>query len=215
MAIFGKSGVGKTTLMRNMIVADLDAGNGLTVVDPHGALVEDLLDVSQLQDGQLVLQRVPTDLVPLVQRLVERFQKTTTRHQLAFHPQQPSLEAAIDPPRMEQVISNLLTNAIKYSPQGGSIVVTVGTDGADHAVEIRVQDGGIGIPLHQQARIFGRFMRADNARAAGISGTGLGLYLCRALVEQHAGRLWFESGEGEGTTFFVTIPFTYNEHNNF
>jgi PAS domain-containing protein len=69
-----------------------------------------------------------------------------------------------------------------------------------------VQDGGIGIPLHQQARIFGRFMRADNARAAGISGTGLGLYLCRALVEQHAGRFWFESGEGEGTTFFVTIP---------
>ena len=174
--------------------------------DRLSALTEDLLDVSRLQDGQLVLQRVPTNLVSLVQRLVERFQKTTTRHQLAFHPQQPSLEAAIDPPRMEQVISNLLTNAIKYSPQGGSIVVTVGTDGADHAVEIRVQDGGIGIPLHQQARIFGRFMRADNARAAGISGTGLGLYLCRALVEQHAGRLWFESGEGEGTTFFVTIP---------
>ena len=107
---------------------------------------------------------------------------------------------------MEQVLSNLLTNAIKYSPQGGSIVVTVGKDSTEHAAEIRVQDSGIGIPLHQQARIFGRFMRADNARAAGISGTGLGLYLCRALVEQHAGRLWFESGEGEGTTFFVTIP---------
>ena len=64
----------------------------------------------------------------------------------------------------------------------------------------------MGIPLHQQARIFGRFMRADNVQAAGISGMGLGLYLCRALVEQHAGRLWFESREGEGTTFFVTIP---------
>ena len=64
----------------------------------------------------------------------------------------------------------------------------------------------MGIPRHQQARIFGRFMRADNAQAAGIGGTGLGLYLCRALVEQHAGRLWFESGVGEGTTFFVTIP---------
>ncbi|SRR6266487_1515816 len=174
--------------------------------DRLSTLTDDLLDVSRVQAGQLVLQRASTNLVSLVQRLVERFQKTTTRHQLAFHPEHPTLEAEIDPQRMEQVLSNLLTNAIKYSPQGGSIVVTVGKDGADHAVEIRVQDGGIGIPLHQQARIFGRFMRADNAQAAGISGTGLGLYLCRALVEQHAGRLWFESGEGEGTTFFVTIP---------
>ena len=169
-------------------------------------LTEDLLDVSRLQAGQLVLQRASTNLVSLVQRLVERFQKTTTRHQLAFHAEQPILEATIDPQRMEQVLSNLLTNAIKYSPQGGSIVVTVGKDDADHAAEIRVQDDGMGIPRHQQARIFGRFMRADNAQAAGISGTGLGLYLCRMLVEQHAGRLWFESGEGEGTTFFVTIP---------
>jgi PAS domain S-box-containing protein len=180
--------------------------------DRLSTLTEDLLDVSRLQAGQLVLQRAPTNLVFLVQRLVERFQKTTTRHQLAFHPEQPTLEAEIDPQRMEQVLSNLLTNAIKYSPQGGSIVVTVGKDDADHAVEIRVQDDGMGIPLHQQARIFGRFMRADNAQAAGISGTGLGLYLCRALVEQHAGRLWFESEEGEGTTFFVTLPPVAPDH---
>jgi signal transduction histidine kinase len=73
-------------------------------------------------------------------------------------------------------------------------------------VEIRVQDEGLGIPPHQQARIFGRFSRADNARAAGISGTGLGLYLCRALVEQHEGRIWFVSEEGKGTTFFVRLP---------
>ena len=174
--------------------------------DRLNTLTEDLLDVSRLQAGQLVLQRASTNLVSLVGHLVERFQKTTTRHQLACHPEHPTLEATIDPQRMEQVLSNLLTNAIKYSPQGGSIVVTVGKDDADHAVEIQVQDGGMGIPLHEQARIFGSFMRADNARAAGISGTGLGLYLCRALVEQHAGRLWFESREGEGTTFFVTIP---------
>ncbi|HEV2660023.1 MAG TPA: HAMP domain-containing sensor histidine kinase, partial [Ktedonobacteraceae bacterium] len=174
--------------------------------DRLSILTEDLLDVSRLQAGQLALQRVSTDLVSLVGCLVEHFQKTTTRHPLAFRPQYPTLEATLDPQRMEQVLSNLLTNAIKYSPQGGPIVVTVGTDDTDHTAEIRVQDNGIGIPLHQQARIFGRFMRADNAQAAGISGTGLGLYLCRALVEQHGGRLWFASGEGRGTTFFVTIP---------
>lgn len=177
--------------------------------DRLSTLTEDLLDVSRLQAGQLVLQRASTNLVSLVQRLVERFQKTTTRHQFAFQPEHPILEATIDLQRMEQVLSNLLTNAIKYSPQSGSIVVTVGKDDADHAVEIRVQDAGIGIPRHQQARIFGRFMRADNAQAAGISGTGLGLYLCRALVEQHAGRLWFESTEGAGSTFFLRLPLSY------
>lgn len=175
-------------------------------IDRLCILTDDLLDVSRLQAGQLVLQRASTNLVSLVERLVERFQKITMRHQLEFHPEHPTLEATVDLHRMEQVLSNLLINAIKYSPQGGRIVVALEKDEADHAVEIRVQDSGIGIPLHQQARIFGRFMRADNARDAGISGTGLGLYLCRALVEQHAGRLWFESGEGEGTTFFVTIP---------
>jgi signal transduction histidine kinase len=73
-------------------------------------------------------------------------------------------------------------------------------------VEIQVQDEGLGVPRHQQARIFGRFMRADNAQATGISVTGLGLYLCHELVEQHAGRLWFESEEGEGITFFLRLP---------
>jgi PAS domain S-box-containing protein len=176
--------------------------------DRLNRLTEDLLDVSRLQAGQLVLHRTTTNLVTLSQRVVERFQKTTARHQFSFQPELPRLEASIDPQRIEQVLSNLLTNAIKYSPQGGSIVVSVGTDGADHAGEIRVQDAGIGIPLHQQARIFGRFMRAENAQAAGISGTGLGLYLCRALIEQHDGRLWFESEEGVGTTFFVHLPLT-------
>lgn len=165
-----------------------------------------------MQAGQLVLHRTPTNLISLVERLVERFQKTTTRHQLAFHPEQPTLEATIDPQRIEQVLSNLLTNALKYSPQGGSIVVTVRKEAADHMGEIWVQDHGIGIPLHQQARIFGRFMRADNAQAAGINGTGLGLYLCRALVEQHAGRLWFASEEGVGTTFFVALPLVVPDH---
>lgn len=77
-------------------------------------------------------------------------------------------------------------------------------------VHLSVQDRGIGIPKHQQGQIFGRFMRAENAQAWGITGTGLGLYLSRALVEQHTGQLWFESEEGAGSTFFLTLPLATN-----
>ncbi len=169
-------------------------------------LTEDLLDVSRLQAGRLSLQRAPTNLISLTRRVVERLQQTTTRHHLIFTAEQTHLEAMIDPHRIEQVLTNIVTNAIKYSPQGGQVKVTLQADATAQTAKICVQDRGMGIPRHQQARIFGRFVRADNAQAAGISGTGLGLYLCRALVEQHAGRLWFESVEGEGTTFFLTLP---------
>ncbi len=169
-------------------------------------LTDDLLDVSRLQAGRLSLQRAVTDLVSLTQRVVKRFQQTASRHHLEFSSDQARLEAEVDTRRIEQVLTNLLTNAVKYSPQGGPVQVTLSTRAAARSVEIRVQDGGIGIPAYQQARIFGRFMRADNAQAAGIGGTGLGLYLCRALVEQHGGQLWFESTEGVGSTFFTTLP---------
>ena len=71
---------------------------------------------------------------------------------------------------------------------------------------LSIRDSGIGIPVQQQARIFGRFERADNARAYGIGGTGLGLYLCRELIERHGGRIWFESAEEQGSTFFIALP---------
>lgn len=179
--------------------------------DRLAELTDELLDVSRLQAGQSLLQPAATNLVSLVQRVVARFQKTTTRHHLTFQTEQQTLEVVIDPRRIEQVLTNLLTNAIKYSPQGGPIEVALEQGVGTSTVEIRVQDHGIGIPLHQQGQIFGRFVRADNAQAAGISGTGLGLYLSRAFVEQHGGHLWFASTEGEGTTFFLTLPQEHRE----
>ena len=84
--------------------------------------------------------------------------------------------------------------------------ITLEADPERQAVQVHVKDHGIGIPSHQHAQIFGRFMRADNARTWGIGGTGLGLYLCRELVERHGGRLWFESEEGNGSTFSFALP---------
>ncbi|GHO45938.1 PAS domain-containing sensor histidine kinase [Ktedonospora formicarum] len=175
-------------------------------------LTEDLLDVTRLQAGQMVLQRAPTNVVSLTKRVLNRFCQSSPRHQLELRTAQTIIEAFIDPRRIEQVLTNLLSNAIKYSPQGGPVIVQIEAQTTSPMVEIRVQDPGMGIPHHQQAQIFGRFIRAENAKAAGISGTGLGLYLCRTLVEQHGGHLWFESEEGKGTTFFLTLPVTMPSH---
>jgi two-component system, OmpR family, phosphate regulon sensor histidine kinase PhoR len=107
---------------------------------------------------------------------------------------------------LEQVFGNLLGNAIKYSPEGGPITVTVRADREAALAELRIQDRGIGIPAEQQGKMFQRFARASNVHDHQITGTGLGLFVCRELVERHGGHIWFESAEGVGTTFFLTLP---------
>jgi len=177
-------------------------------------LTEELLDVTRLQAGRLLLQRIPTNVVPLVQRVATLLQQTTTRHRLEVRTTHPQLLADIDPGRIDQVLTNLIDNAIKYSPQGGPVTITIWEEAPAQAVGISVRDSGIGIPQLQHAQIFGRFMRADNTQAWGISGTGLGLYICRELVERHGGHLWFESEEGVGSTFFLTLPIIAPLENN-
>ncbi len=169
-------------------------------------LTEELLDVARLQAGRFLLQRIPTNMTPFVQRIVTLLQQTTTRHRLEVRTTHPVLVADIDPGRIEQVLTNIIGNAVKYSPQGGPVTISIWEEAAARAVGVSVRDSGIGIPQRQHAQIFGRFMRADNAQAWGISGTGLGLYICRELVERHGGHLWFESAEGAGSTFFLTLP---------
>jgi PAS domain S-box-containing protein len=169
-------------------------------------LTEDLLDVTRLQAGRLALTRKLTDLVALTRHVMAQMQMTTSRHMFSLETEFSSLIVAIDRVRIEQVLNNLLSNAVKYSPQGGPIKLTLHEEIEPHVALLTIRDRGIGIPAHQQARIFGRFVRADNARTAEITGTGLGLYLSRELVERHGGRLWFESTEGEGTAFFLMLP---------
>ncbi len=169
-------------------------------------LTEDVLDVTRLQAGRLELHMIPIDLIPLIRRLVTRIQMTTEHHQLSISTSLSYLVVSVDPRRIEQIFSNLLNNAIKYSPEGGSIEVVIDQDEKTNLALIQITDHGIGIPSQQQARIFSRFARAENAQKYGIGGTGLGLYLCRELVERLGGRIWFESIEGEGSTFSFTLP---------
>src|SRR6266702_1045001 len=177
-------------------------------------LTEELLDVTRLQAGRLLLQRAPTNVVTLARRVAAFLQQTTTRHQVEVRTEHASLVADVDPGRVEQVLTNLIGNGIKYSPQGGPVTVTLWEEAATGVVKICVEDRGIGIPVSQQAQIFGRFTRADNAQAWGISGTGLGLYICRELVERHGGQLWFESREDVGSTFFLTLPIVANQESS-
>jgi signal transduction histidine kinase len=169
-------------------------------------LTEDLLDVTRLQAGRLELRPELHDLVALVRRVAKRLQVTTQQHSLAVEEPGAPVIVELDVKRFEQVLGNLVNNAVKYSPAGGAIAISVCADEAAREALVSIRDSGIGIPRDQQAQLFNRFARADNARKAGIGGTGLGLYLCRELVERQGGRIWFESDEGKGSTFHVALP---------
>jgi PAS domain S-box-containing protein len=167
-------------------------------------LTDDLLDVTRLQAGKLELHPAAHDLVALTKRIVTRQQTTTQRHSISLTADQEPITVQIDEMRFEQVLNNLIHNAIKYSPDGGDITVAIQVDVAVQTVTLCVADQGIGIPAAEQGRIFGRFARAENAQ--GIGGTGLGLYLCRELIERHSGRITFTSQEGAGSAFCLTLP---------
>jgi PAS domain S-box-containing protein len=170
------------------------------------ALANDLLDVTRLQTGDLALHFETADLVALIRRVMKRLQMTTKRHKLTLESPFPSLHCSLDIRRMDQVFSNVIGNAIKFSPDGGPIEIALREAHEAQEIVVSIRDHGIGIPLHEQGLIFGRFVRATNTGAYKIGGTGLGLYLCRELVERHGGHIWLESVQGQGSTFFIVLP---------
>jgi signal transduction histidine kinase len=174
-------------------------------------LTDDLLDVARLQSDHLQLRTEPHDLIALTRRVMKRFQIISGRHSLSLSAQEEFVVACIDVRRTEQIIGNLLSNAIKYSPQGGSVSISIQQDDEAGTATVSIADQGIGIPEDQQALLFNRFARAENARELGITGTGLGLYLCRELVERQGGRIWFTSKPGEGSTFSLSLPLAASE----
>ena len=174
--------------------------------DRLNRLTEDLLDVVRLQAGQLQLYRESIDLVEITRHIITQMGPSSDRHEITLVTSLPHVLAQMDRGQIEQVLINLLANAMKYSPAGGKVEVTLQVGTGKQEALISVRDYGIGIPQSEQADLFGRFVRASNSQTQGISGTGLGLYLCRELVSQHEGDIWFESTEGIGSTFFLRLP---------
>jgi signal transduction histidine kinase len=173
--------------------------------DRLGGLLEDLLDVSRLRTGQLKLRQQTVELDALLREVVARYAATEPGHEFRLDSTDGCMAVHADPLRLEQVLDNLLSNAVKYSPAGGEIVVRVGPDGG--GFNLTVTDHGIGLPAGQEDRIFEAFRRASNAAAQHIPGLGLGLPICRQLVEAHGGRIWATSpGEDQGTTVGLWLP---------
>lgn len=167
-----------------------------------GRLVETLLDVSQLQSGSLVLHSTPVDLRELAAEIAGELNQSLPRHTVSVRGESGVLVAG-DRARIRGVIFSLLDNALKFSPQGGEVEVSVRGTPEDGVVSIR--DQGIGIPKEKQAELFQIFYQvAPMVRPT--TGMGLGLYICREIVQRHGGKIWFASEAGKGSTFSFSLP---------
>jgi PAS domain S-box-containing protein len=165
-------------------------------------LIGDLRELAQVEGGGLSIQREDVDLVALAQEAVERARTLATGHVVHFSAPERPIVVAGDRDRLGQVLDNLLGNAVKYSPGGSEVLVTVEAVGREAC--LRVADQGPGIPIDALPRLFERFYRGQHA--AGSAGLGLGLYISRMLVEAQGGRIWAASTPGAGSTFTIALP---------
>ena len=175
-------------------------------------LVEHLLDMSRLDAGLLRLDRTPTNIRPLLQMAVAEAAVRAANHRMALTRPVPDVVLHIDGGRIRQVVDNLIDNATKYSPKGSMVTVAAGRRRADFVVS--VADQGIGILGKNLPKVFDRMYRIEQKMAEDPSGLGLGLALCKALVEGHGGRIWAESVVGKGSTFYFTIPMESDSGNS-
>lgn len=204
-----------TTLLREDVQWDDESRREfLSIIDEESdrlsELISNLLDMSRIEAGTLRVEPEPTDLRPIVTETVAEFQVMTRNHQLeASMPASLPLVFA-DPRRLRQVVRNLVDNAVKYSPDGGLITTSVQV--VEENLQIVVADHGLGIETSDLDRIFDRFYQVDSASTRKVGGSGLGLSICKAIIDAHNGQIWAESEPGIGSTFYVILPLKENSH---
>jgi signal transduction histidine kinase len=170
-------------------------------------LVDDLRTLALADAGQLKLEHIPTDLAALLASMLERFRPQADARQVQLHlalPGQPLAPALVDPQRIEQIIGNLLSNALRYTPEGGQVWVSLEQQGQNACV--RVRDSGPGIPPEALSHVFERFYRSDRSRSRAEGGTGLGLAIARQLAEAHGGALQAANHPEGGAEFSLRLP---------
>jgi two-component system phosphate regulon sensor histidine kinase PhoR len=189
--------------------------------DRLNLIIEDLLELSKIESGNVSFKEEPLELRSLLDRTLSTIKPIAekNRHRLviAIDPSLPPVTG--DEGRLVQVLTNLLDNAVKYTPTGGTITVgakpvpSVGSDEpAPRAIELSVADTGIGIPEEDRPRVFERFYRVDKARSRELGGTGLGLAIVKHIVEGHGGQVWVEANHPQGSRFVVRLPLSPTTH---
>lgn len=168
-------------------------------------IVEEMLELSRIQSGTIQVRLAPVSLRDTVKRVLRGVAANASAHafQMDIPPETPTVSADAD--KLARVLLNLLDNAVKYSPNGGTITVDIEHGPTDAAVIVRVADQGMGISLRAQENLFTPFYRVRQPGTENIPGTGLGMYIVKSLVESMNGRVWLKSAEGQGTTLFVSL----------
>jgi signal transduction histidine kinase len=166
-------------------------------------LIGDLLDITRIQKGKLHYNEGFFEINDVVKEVVDDMQKTSGTHHIQYIPDDNE-KIYGDQEKISQVLNNLISNAIKYSPQADKIIV--GTHLKDNGVEISIKDFGIGIPSKEQHLVFEQFYRVTGNNQSTFPGMGIGLFICSEITKMHGGKIWADSGLGEGSTFHVWLP---------
>ena len=171
-------------------------------------LISELLDLSKIGAGRLELAREPLVLGPVLREAADSVHALVEAHHHTLVVEPPAAEVTVtaDRTRLRQVLLNLLSNAIKFTPDGGRVTLAARPEGADGCVRISVTDTGIGIAPQDQPKLFQEFVQVDASASRRYEGTGLGLALCKRLVELHGGGIGLDSALGRGSTFWFTLP---------
>jgi len=173
------------------------------------ALINDLLNVTRIEEGRYLYKPILTDIEDLINSIVNSHKERAKERNLILEfrkPQKKLPKVMLDVEKMSIAIINLLNNAIRYTPSGSGGKVTISLRQAKKGIEFSIKDTGVGIPKAQQKRVFTKFFRGVNVIKMETEGTGLGLFIAKNIIEAHKGKIWFESKEGRGTTFYFTIP---------
>ncbi|QQS43982.1 PAS domain S-box protein [Candidatus Roizmanbacteria bacterium] len=166
-------------------------------------LVDDLLDVSRIQTGKLTFQKEIFDIHSVIQDTIELTKEAAAHHPIVYNRGKPVLVYA-DKFRIYQVLTNLITNAVKYSPKNSEIIIV--TEVADKQVIVSVQDSGIGIPESEHEKIFERLYQVFESADQKSPGFGMGLFISKEIIRKHKGKIWVESEPGKGSTFYISLP---------
>lgn len=171
-------------------------------------LVSDLLDVARIEEGRFLYNLEKEDIIEVITKAILPLEGISQRKKISLEFKKPAGDIPktyIDPDRIILALQNLVDNAIRYTKQG-KVCLTLEYSKEKSEFLVKIEDSGIGIPEDQQTRVFGRFFRGGNAVKIDTLGTGLGLFIAKNIIEAHQGKIWFESQEGKGTTFYFTLP---------